>query len=149
MELKHSWRVNNTVSSEGCIQDGVVCIEVDLRVTNCKRNIIDIQREQRIEHASGTNWWICQVHHTFNKNNYLLRQEGHVMLTSPLLLLLHGVAACSLSFQPPVLCLPQQVCRRKPLLLSHEDNTGSLSSTETTIAMLTLGGALIQYNSFI
>ena len=45
MALKLVWRLVNTVSKEG--PNGVVCIEVDQRITSSKSNMIDVYREKR------------------------------------------------------------------------------------------------------
>ena len=48
MALKLIWRLVNTVSKEGprSIQNGVVCVEVDQRITSSKSDIIDVYREE-------------------------------------------------------------------------------------------------------
>ena len=42
MALKIVWRFVNSVQRARCIQNGVVCIEVDQRITHSKSDIIDI-----------------------------------------------------------------------------------------------------------
>ena len=48
MALKLAWRVVNTVSKEGpeVIKNGVVCVEVDQRLTSSKSDLIDVYREE-------------------------------------------------------------------------------------------------------
>ena len=48
MALKLAWRVVNTVSKEGpeVYKNGVVCVEVDQRLTSSKSDIIDVYREE-------------------------------------------------------------------------------------------------------
>ena len=45
--LKLVWRfVNSAKRRARCIQNGVVCIEVDQRITRSKRDLIDVYREK-------------------------------------------------------------------------------------------------------
>ena len=44
--LKLVWRLVNTVSNVYSIQNGVVCVEVDQRITSSKSNIFDVYREE-------------------------------------------------------------------------------------------------------
>ena len=47
MELKHE-RVNTVQRRARCIQNGVVCLEVDQRINSLKSDIIDINTEKRV-----------------------------------------------------------------------------------------------------
>jgi hypothetical protein len=45
--LKLVWRFVSSVQRRArCIQNGVVCIEVDQRITSSKSDIIDIERKE-------------------------------------------------------------------------------------------------------
>jgi hypothetical protein len=47
MALKHVWRLVISVQRRArCIQNDVVCVEVDQRITSSKSDIIDIYREE-------------------------------------------------------------------------------------------------------
>ena len=47
MVLKLVWRFVNSVQRRArCIQNGIVCIEVDQRITSSKSDIIDVYREK-------------------------------------------------------------------------------------------------------
>ena len=49
MSLKLVWRLVNTVQRRArSIQNGVVCVEVDQRITSSKIDIIDIYPEKRV-----------------------------------------------------------------------------------------------------
>jgi hypothetical protein len=50
MALKRVWRVVNSVQRRArSIQNGVVCVEVDQRITSSKSNIIDVYREESVQ----------------------------------------------------------------------------------------------------
>ena len=47
MALKPVWRLDNSVQRRArSIQNGVVCVEVDQRITSSKSDIIDVYREK-------------------------------------------------------------------------------------------------------
>jgi hypothetical protein len=46
MVLKLVWRLVNSVQRARSIQNGVVCVEVDQRITRSKSDIIDVYREK-------------------------------------------------------------------------------------------------------
>ena len=47
MALKLVWRFVNSIQGRArCAQNGVVCVEVDQRITSSKSEIIDIYREK-------------------------------------------------------------------------------------------------------
>ena len=47
MELKLVWRFVNSVQRWArCIQNGVVCVEVDQRITSSESDIIDVYRDE-------------------------------------------------------------------------------------------------------
>ena len=59
MALKLIWRLVNTVQRRPrCIQNGVICVEVDRGITRSKSDIVDIYREK----SRPENWTLWYPH---------------------------------------------------------------------------------------